>query len=60
MSASQRTEFKAVYNQSYTKYRQLHQVLDNVSKRADLLAEELKRVNKGSREYKVTPAHCTF
>jgi hypothetical protein len=53
VSASQRSEYKAVYNESYAKYRQLHQTLDTVTKRAASLQDELKRVSKGSPESKV-------
>jgi len=56
VSASQRVEYKAVYNQSYTKYRHLHTVLDNISKRAAHLENQLKQVAKGSPEWKMVKA----
>lgn len=52
VSAEQRTEFKAVYNESYTKYRALHGVLDAVSRRAATLEEQLRGVSKGSPQFK--------
>lgn len=56
VSQSQRIEYKAVYNQSYEKYRHLHQVLDTVSKRAAHLENQLKKFAKGSHEYKMVKA----
>lgn len=52
ISAEQRTEYKAVYNQSYAKYRALHGVLEAVSRRAAALEEQLRRVTRGSQQFK--------
>ena len=42
-----------MYNESYTKYRALHGVLDAVSRRAATLEEQLRGVSKGSPQFKV-------
>ena len=53
MSTEQRTKYKAVYSQSYSKYLQLHQVLQNISQRVAALEDQLKRTARGSSQFKV-------
>jgi len=52
VSTEQRTKYKAVYSQSYSKYLQLHQVLQNISQRAAALEDQLKRTARGSSQFK--------
>ena len=62
MSAEQRTQYKAVYSQSYTKYLHLHKVLQQINQRSAVLEEKLKRTARNSSQFKVhthTDTHLT-
>ena len=45
--------YKAEFNQYYAKYRKLHNVLDQVSKKFAHLENKLKGASRGSGEFKV-------
>ena len=48
VSAEQRVRYKSEFNQYYAKYRTLHKVLDQVSKKFAHLENKLKEAQKGS------------
>jgi len=52
VSAEQRTQYKAVYSQSYTKYLHLHKVLQQINQRSAVLEEKLKRTARNSSQFK--------
>jgi RNA polymerase II elongation factor ELL len=52
MSTEQRTKYKAVYSESYTKYLELHKVLESITQKAAALEEQLKRTTRGSPQFK--------
>jgi len=52
MSPEQRTRYKAVYSESYTKYLQLHKVLESITQKAAALEDQLKRTTRGSPQFK--------
>ena len=49
----QRVRYKSEFNQYYAKYRTLHKVLDQVSKKFAHLEARLKEAQKGSQDFKV-------
>ena len=53
ITAEQRQKYKAEFNTYYAKYRKLHNVLDQVSKRFAHLESKLKHAQKGSEDFKV-------
>ena len=53
VSAEQRGRYKSEFNQYYAKYRALHKVLDQVSKKFAHLESRLKEAPKGSQDFKV-------
>ena len=53
MSTEQRTKYKAVYSESYTKYLELHKVLESITQKAAALEDQLKRTTRGSPQFKV-------
>ena len=53
VSLDQRLTYKAEFNQYYAKYRKLHNVLDQVSKKFAHLENKLKGASRGSGEFKV-------
>ena len=53
VSAEQLVRYKSEFNQYYAKYRTLHKVLDQVSKKFAHLENKLKEAQKGSQDYKV-------
>ena len=46
--------YKSEFNQYYAKYRTLHKVLDQVSKKFAHLESRLKEAQKGSQDFKVS------
>ena len=46
--------YKADFNQNFVKYRKLHNVLDQHSKRFAHLESQLKQHQRGSKEFKVS------
>jgi len=50
VSVEQRVRYKTEFNQYYAKYRTLHKVLDQVSKKFAHLENRLKEAQKGSQE----------
>jgi hypothetical protein len=52
ITAEQRQKYKAEFNTYYAKYRKLHNVLDQVSKRFAHLESKLKHAQKGSEDFK--------
>ena len=50
----QRVRYKSEFNQYYAKYRTLHKVLDQVSKKFAHLESRLKEAQKGSQDFKVS------
>jgi len=52
VSAEQRGRYKSEFNQYYAKYRALHKVLDQVSKKFAHLESRLKEAPKGSQDFK--------
>ena len=53
LSVEQRVRYKSEFNQYYAKYRTLHKVLDQVSKKFAHLEARLKEAQKGSQDFKV-------
>ena len=53
VSTEQRTQYKAVYSESYTKYLKLHKVLESITQKAAALEDQLKRTTRGSSQFKV-------
>jgi len=53
LSVEQRTRYKQDFNEHYANYRQLHSILDRVSKRFTDLENKLKEHSKDSPEFKV-------
>ena len=60
VSAEQRGRYKSEFNQYYAKYRALHKVLDQVSKKFAHLESRLKEAPKGSQDFKVRKFECFF
>jgi len=56
VTLDQRQSYKADFNKSYTNYRKLHNVLDDVSKRFSHLESKLKQATRGSEEFKIVKA----
>ena len=54
MNYEQRMRYKADFNQNFVKYRKLHNVLDQHSKRFAHLESQLKNHQRGSKEFKVS------
>jgi len=52
VSTEQRTQYKAVYSESYTKYLELHKVLESITQKAAALEDQLKRTTRGSSQFK--------
>jgi RNA polymerase II elongation factor ELL len=52
VSVEQRVRYKSEFNQYYAKYRTLHKVLDQVSKKFADLEARLKKAQKGSQDFK--------
>jgi len=52
VSTEQRTRYKAVYSESYTKYLELHKVLESITQKAAALEDQLKRTARGSSQFK--------
>jgi len=52
VSVEQRVRYKSEFNQYYAKYRTLHKVLDQVSKKFAHLESRLKEAQKGSQDFK--------
>ena len=56
-NAEQRVRYKLEFNTYYNKYRELHKVLDQVSKKFANLESKLKEAQKGSQEFKVSESN---
>ena len=54
VTKEQRIRYKAEFNQYYAKYRKLHNVLDQVSKRFAHLESKLKQHQRSSEGFKVS------
>jgi len=52
VSVEQRVRYKSEFNQYYAKYRTLHKVLDQVSKKFAHLESRLKEAQRGSQDFK--------
>lgn len=50
----QRRRYKADFNADYAEYRDLHGVVEKVSRRFAQLEERLKKENEASPKYKVS------
>jgi len=55
-SVEQRVRYKSEFNQYYAKYRTLHKVLDQVSKKFANLENRLKEAQRGSQDFKAVKA----
>jgi len=59
-NAEQRVRYKLEFNTYYNKYRELHKVLDQVSKKFANLESKLKEAQKGSQEFKSVKARIVL
>lgn len=53
-SSEQRSKYKEDFNNEYPEYRELHAVIDKVSKRFAQLEESLRKEVRGSDGYEVS------
>lgn len=54
VSCEQRSRYKEEFNSQYNEYRDLHKIIDRVSKRFAQLEEELRQECEGSSEWQVS------
>lgn len=56
VSCEQRSRYKEEFNSQYNEYRDLHKIIDRVSKRFAQLEEELRQECEGTSEWQVSEA----
>lgn len=56
----QRRKYKTEFDNDYAEYRQLHAIMEKVSRRFAKLEEELRNEEHNDKKYKVRLRNCTL